>query len=373
MRFLKTVVDLILFNPPKYISPKQVLTGASELGTYDKLSSALHSKEETPIFLLGEFGSGKTTHIRELIKNEKDFNFYELSFFSIRTLEEAYMKLVPTQDKFLTLVIGIVLTFITYQKFSSPPWTYIFPLLGIYFLSSKTRFVYIVSQIARGLGSRRIIIIDDLDRSSMAENEIWAFLAHLVQYKTKYIICLGFNTIEDRINKIAQIGKLNGRFIELPLNQRVTHGIIKGLYPEFPFVVHRTFESLNPRELIAIGEQVAVHSVSNSTIERKLIWIKLVFEKLKEKATAGDPNNSVTPTMNHNPFDLSISNVGLLDARYSTSLTTYRHSIDRDTFKNWPANMSCPNPEFKSVQGGMTILLRTPIHQWKDLNIVFKD
>lgn len=255
-------------------------------------------KNENLIFIIGPWGSGKT-YLIEKYSNEiqpSGIHFVKKSFFGITSLSEAYMHLLgffkATFFLFMLYVFFYVLGF--YQsKFFAP----IFVIISLLLLTNKFKISYslykIVSSIvdliiASGFHlaivarkvldikdlnnyKHKVYILDDLDHSSLKDQDRWALLANLWNYNTTYIVLLGYSESErisgkNKFEIIQLCEKLEGKVVFLPIawerNEEIVNHYLSQIFENsnivIPFLNPNWLNTFTPRELINISDNFKI-------------------------------------------------------------------------------------------------------------------
>lgn len=264
------------------------------------------SIEENPkriIFLLGPFGSGKTTQVQSFLKTHPAIRYKYFSAVKINSLDFAYLNLTNYGSR-LAIILLCMLSAI--YCFSCIPLLAALPILVIFasiFTKSFGNLLYIVHEVIDSLFQKRpkLVVIEDLERSSLSKADQWALLANLWQYKRSYIVTLGYAPEEKqaRLQLIEYAIKLGGTIIEIPLSEEANFSMMKQVDPDFPFSFAKKDFTENRgwlsfftfREILVIREQVIlklqldVHSTDEKlrTIDRQMKYIQFCLELLLEK------------------------------------------------------------------------------------------
>lgn len=255
-------------------------------------------KNENLIFIIGPWGSGKT-YLIEKYSHEiqaDGIHFVKKSFFGITSLSEAYMHLLGFFKTvlFLFFVYAIIYELGLYTShFFSP----LFIILSLMLLTNKFKLTYslyklvsssvdilITSGFQFAVLTRKVLdmkdfynykhkvyILDDLDHSSLKEDDRWALLANLWNYNTTYIVLLGYSENErikgkNKFEIIELCEKLEGKIIFLPIawerNEEIMNHYLSQIFEnnklQSPFHFPIWINSFTPRELINIADNFKI-------------------------------------------------------------------------------------------------------------------
>lgn len=281
--------NMLLNQPPCFISARASIQNDC-FQFCKKLNTLLSEKRNHLIFVIGEWGSGKTTHIRHFETTHcNDYNFAEKSFFSIHTLHEGFLNLLNIYSKFFS-VIGIIL-FVTLFYFKIGLLISI-PVVAIFvahiFITNIWKFYYIVvsafeSFILKLKNKSQVCVIEDLDRSSMQHNDQWALLSSLRHVNFKYIISYGFSSEDEKIDIIQIAQKLEAKTIELPLDHKVNFKIVQEREIDFPFSESRWMEIFTPRELLHIIDDVRRISKGHKILYMQAYFVYFFYKEMLKK------------------------------------------------------------------------------------------
>ncbi|HEY4254972.1 MAG TPA: hypothetical protein VGM34_01330 [Chlamydiales bacterium] len=264
-----------------------------------QIGQAIESCSERLIFLLGPFGSGKTTQLQYFFKTHPQFRPKVRSFIKINTLDNAFLHLTNYFSRFsffsLVLVAAAAIGFTSFI-----PQLGVLPVLllisALFFMKSVGNLVYLFHETVSSFfqSKKEIVVIEDLERSSLSLEEQGAFLANLWRYQRIYLIPLGYPPNEKKqILKLVELSlKLDGILIELLVREPTLYEFIKKLDSDFPFVhlekdiaENKGWLSLFTfRELQLLHSQVKLRLGSLYVKEQKqLKYIDTAFALLAEK------------------------------------------------------------------------------------------
>lgn len=253
------------------------------------------------IFLVGPWGSGKSTLINQIINDQKDdFNFTKRSFFGTASETAAKLILFTFWERiFITMLAGAVLI-ICFNKLS--PYLdsktsvslviQIFATIGLLVLADAFRVLYLIAHLIAASFrlanhlldptvsiSKKVLVIDDLDRSSLTRFQQFGFLSHLLFLNRTIVVPVGFNDEDDK-NEILQFTKkLSPDVIEMPSKDAVTFQIIKSRYQDFPFSTPGIWmKNLSARHLLSICYEYHSKSENSPLRFKRLIMIRIKDE-----------------------------------------------------------------------------------------------
>jgi len=268
---------------------------------FDKVKKSCLSNNVKLTFLIGRHGVGKTANLSSLFKNElegKDYrvrikevdaskhdSVYALLFemFSVRFKIFIFvfsMLVIYLLTRFSVSIIGNSLkdTFVIF--------TFLFSFLV--FLNGNRKFyiflkyLNIIRSIYYKIHDRlckckRIIWIDDIERSTLNYTETWYLFENLVCFNDNFLISIGYNRDEDKSDIYSQLLKLkdnlkfrnygtNARIFFLPITSKVNYSVLfkyinKNLNRSYPFSVDENdcmdwIQIFSPREIEKICIEV---------------------------------------------------------------------------------------------------------------------
>lgn len=243
------------------------------------------------IFILGPFGCGKTTQVNYFFSKNKNFHKKSRSFVRINTLDFAFLHTTNYASRFLFIISITALACYLFQTFPFLSPLPILLILAGFFTKTFGNLIYILHEAFDNFFTRktRIVVFEDLERSSLNYSDQLAFLANLWQNKRIYLVTLGYDP-EDRQKplKLAEFAlKLGGVTIEVPLNEHGNYKMIKRLDPFFPFQYHPEeregwLSMFTFRELGMLRDQAVFRSNAYKT-KREYSYVAVGFQFLLEK------------------------------------------------------------------------------------------
>lgn len=320
MRFLKNVLREIkkqLTATPKFAGGPlpPIFPEILELrdGINQQIEKAMEQKKGSMIFLIAPFGGGKSTQLHYFREKHPQFNYVYKSLMKLSNLDMTFLHMTSFTGR-LSFVLLTMFFCIFLIRFIPPSGTFPF-LLTITYLFTKNApsLLYTFHETMDNLLTRkkRIILLEDLERSSLSKNDQWALLANLWNYKRTYLVPLGYppNKMQERLKMLEYAMKIEGVVIEIPANGRINEKFMKRIDSHFPFQVNEQIEEggaewlslFTLREMQLIHEQVLLRSAKHSlfsscaTFDRQMVYIEICLELLSEKIGCGKEEISFNP------------------------------------------------------------------------------
>lgn len=214
-----------------------------------ELGSILHSiqlsilkslKNHTGLFFLfGEYGSGKTTNIRqafslnsptEVVSQVPRYKYINLA--DVSSINQAIFKLLSPGEKFVVIGLGgIVIGFYTFLLgFDSTcvePYSIvvgsIFIFLTFVFLEDRYAIIF---KIFNSICPKNFIL-DDIERSTLSKEESFVFFKKISSVKDiSLVIVLGYGSDVDKLFWLEASSKENSKTEILPILDVVVTGIL---------------------------------------------------------------------------------------------------------------------------------------------------
>lgn len=356
-----------LRNEPLYDSYSTDHVDIQNLQSFSILSNAIKKAEQSPLFLIGPWGSGKTVMLRELKNRNKSTHvFIEYNYFGIRTVDEALSHLIGIGWRMVLFIFMFAIVSGLYwltQHYLilggdlEKPFLETLELKGlagvtIIFLFSfvirpRSRLLFLGSLIfqisyyhVRSLLKKRrtIVIIEDLDRSSLSLADKFSFLSQLPPLPVRYVIAYGHNSDTEYITLIEYINKLNGISVELKQDQKVAFEILKKYISYLPFSQASNWMSeLSIRELLGFYYAVERKTFGKSEFEKKLELVLSYFDTIRTKKikyTSGRDSSDINITFNGGKFKSENSSISFT-RHEGEILNSYFSSIDIEYFRNY--------------------------------------
>ncbi len=344
--------------------------------------NAVEKSNESVIFLIGPWGSGKTSAINEFKKQQKNkFIFIERNYFGIRDVDDGIAHLIGIGWRFLLFImilsilivlhkitqsylvlgsdvessfldaielkgaVGVTLLFLF--SFVIQPKS---RLLFLFSLAFQNTFYYLRSLLTK---KKTIIVIEDLDRSSLSLEDRFSFLSQLPPLSAQYLISFGHNNESEYLTLLEYINKLNGIIIEVQQDQEIAFSILQKNINYLPFIESaKWMTEISIRELLAVYYNLEREYSGRSDFEKKVELILKYFDfirKTKIKYNSGRDSSDVQISFNGGKFknDSSVSFTRyegeILNSFYkSIDITYFRDSFeksvpqkDKDSASNW--------------------------------------
>lgn len=237
------------------------------------------------IFIVGEWGAGKTVQIEQFIKKEEGKRkISKVTFFGGQTIDQALMSTVNFWWRLGFALFISSFCAILYRYYENH-WESTFVetffavfafLVGCFVILNRGRVAYLLSQVLNSY-SKKILVFEDLDRSSIPITEIWGMLSNLWFYNRQYIVTYVYSTDEEKVAVFEAIEKLNAAKIELQLEGKAIASIVSKLYPIFPFDGGDWLALFPPRKAIKIIENIMISIPETASDNRKQAEIFKAF------------------------------------------------------------------------------------------------
>ena len=338
---LNNFKSLIKKDPPLLKKAKEKLEAENGIDNHKNLNyesikhqidTFIHNNEKL-VFLLGPWGSGKT-YLMEKYSHEiqeDSLYFIKKSFFSISSLNEAYIHLIGYFKTLIFLVV-IYIIFYRFEIFKSTFLSPLFIVFSLMLITNKMNITYSLYKLTSALVDilitsgfhlailtrkvldmrdlknykHKVYILDDLDRSSLKQQDRWALLANLWFYNTTYIVLLGYSNDEliqdkSKFEIIELCEKLEGKIIFLPTpwerNEEIMNQYLSQNFENYkfisPFQKPSWLTCFTPRELINIVdhfklkfEEFQLRKRGYEFVDSKFfdcLLIRFIIEKYIEK------------------------------------------------------------------------------------------
>lgn len=313
MNYIKRLYNFIANIPPGHLKQDRQSLGKENFLLHEDLSRVLSKDDEKPIVILGPWGAGKSTQVRAYgEKFNKNYKFEFISFFSIQDLDQAYMHLIPYYRRII-FYLAVVLLFFLFSKEISD-WKNKFEVLILVFgsvsyliLTNKFKIFYFLMCaldflfelptsyfpcVSRRSSRIKVIVIEDLDRSSMSDGDKWGLLSNLWHYKKKYIIELGYSDSTSGIQYREIALKLESNIIDIRPNMNINRELIASRKINFPLKEIEWLQCLNPRKLINLLDDIEVKlkkkNTKNYYVQLFLIINCMIYHFLEEISALND-------------------------------------------------------------------------------------
>jgi len=291
------VYEISLAAKPKKLNPD------FEADLIRNLSKAKQDSQiEMPlIFVSGEWGAGKTYQLFCYKNKFPEQNIEYFSFWGVHSVQEALLLTIPLFQRFFAS--ASLLLFLVFL-YACPPcrdliskapgfnWSLLSVIAAIIvviiLIPTKWKVIYaILAYLSHPLGSAqspRIVILDDLERSGLSEEEQWRVLLSLWKYQVQYIIPIGHGSETQAIAWKNAIAKLHGLTVFLPTPVEAKIELLKYKWPVAPFKDYSGWlEAFTPREILSIYERWFYLTEDKPKFAYLIIFIKIAFDTLLDK------------------------------------------------------------------------------------------
>lgn len=251
---------------------------------------------ETPIiFIFGEWGAGKTHQLLAFRNKTKEDIEYR-SFWGINSVLEGVLHTIPFIQRLYVLLIiafgGCAFYVTSPEAFSTlETWKW---LLGgasaivstIVLIPSRWKTIYVfLAALAVPLGRKRIVILDDLERSSLTSSELWKLLLNLWKLNVQYIVPIGNDSSGKELEWRNLVAKLNGQIINLHASKDAKVEWVMSNWPAAPFLNHGEWtQQFTLRDLTVMAEEYYDLTHDREGFICNLIALSIVLAKSFEKA-----------------------------------------------------------------------------------------
>ncbi len=262
----------------------------------EQIEKALKDSKNRLVFLVGPFGSGKSTQIQYFLHKHPNLRYLHKSLVKVNTLDFAFLHLTNYKSRLFLMMIFSTLALLLMNFIPNSAALPFLVIIGFFFVKNSGNLVYILHEALDNLfsGKDRLVILEDFERSPLGKLDQWALLANLWQFKRSYLIALGYSTDDKKakLQMIENAQKLGGIIIEIAPHKGLNHLLIKQLDPLFPFSIDEKEENkkgawmslFTLREMLMIKEQASLRNLATSLPENKQKqYIHVCLEFLLEK------------------------------------------------------------------------------------------
>jgi hypothetical protein len=274
------------------------------------------------IFLIGEWGVGKSRHANSFVESHREIlSIRVVKFLGTQSLQEAFFNLTSWSWRvgfiFFSGAVTLVPASIYFwfrglvKNRLGDQWrasmdvsvSVILALLAIFLFSNRARIIYLtISLVQSSLGltpsRRRLLVLEDLDRSSMQKADQWALLSNLWRYRHKYLIVYGYANIAQKLELEDYAAKLDGRVIELAANKSINMQLAdrwcRSRDFQFPFIEdwrvgnvadygRHWIASFTPRRILELLEQSYVRDETADAFWIQTSIVRCFWSELRKK------------------------------------------------------------------------------------------
>lgn len=331
------------------------------------LELLLRNKFQT-VFLLGEFGVGKSHLIEKLTKTNKEIVIKNLSNSS--SYEDAFNIIIPKWKKSIILLIlivfaigiinplfGYINTYLLKIKFlstystldSSSAMSLLLFICGYFFITNKWLWLYSISNFFSVLDRNKVYILEDMERSDLSNGTIWEIIKTLKAHR-RLIVVLGYRTQEERIEYIEKILKLDGKYVSLQPSNKTIFDIAKKLDSNFPFIFDTQQDQTNswlglltPRKIISVVENVNSIVPPEKESLRAVYYLHYILRSLLDSVNFNDAEIIYMNITSESRLRLNYRREGL-PAEYVNAINTMLQSA-----YDYKLGASIVNESFREV------------------------
>lgn len=273
----KEALRLLFFDPSDRDFPpaRERLPNSWEL-VISQLKTLVELADQRPVFLIGPFGSGKSTLISSMIKSrqspfDKGRRIHRVSMHAAANTDQGLLSLMHPAQKRVVFLIAFACIALGWTLAGLIPFL-LFPgsatislaLLGILFSTvlifaggNRIRLIYLLycyfPQIRFGADSD-ILVIEDFDRSPMSDAEMLTNLVSRPISSAPCLVVLGYSNPDQRSKLIEIALKLNGRIVSMVTDEVALAKIGKSVDEAFSFRGDRWISEFSAREIVAVCE-----------------------------------------------------------------------------------------------------------------------
>lgn len=303
--------------------------------TRNRILEFLNSNNKL-LILIGPLGAGKTKNLKQLIseQNQNKVKASYIEFKAAKTIDEALLKTISTGRRLwltsIWLVFGlgifpiwlsalirqlpdsITLIFKEFW-FLKPDQTYLIAISFLSFALLTNRFSLLFKWTQKNtlpFIKPKVIILDDLDRTSLSTNEIFHLINNYREAVTsKLIVSIGYADSKDKFAILDISYKLGSKVEELPISREINMYIARSIEPLFPFHENSSSEWIRlftPREIFELVESSKKeYNASDSDNKKKIICFSVFLNALFRKLRFDENDLSNTSLSDsQNQFDI---------------------------------------------------------------------
>jgi hypothetical protein len=175
--------------------------------------------------------------------------------------------------------------------------------IGYIFATNKFKITYLLCMLIHIHEKPDVYILDDLDRSSLKEEDRWALLANLWENNTHYIVPLGYNNNETKLKYYELANKIEAEVIFIENNWKINENILTQYLASIPF--EKEGEAAKIEKLPFIYPQwMKLYSAQKLISVLDAVKNKILFQKINSQ----DINLANKPKI----ANLTFNNINLL-------------------------------------------------------------
>lgn len=265
---------------------------------HETLKKYLANKENKKIFILGPWGSGKTAKLNQFRELHKEsFNFVYRNYFGVDSLNQLYIATISRPFRFI-LVVLIGCLFFYFKKTDTPPYLVATAVISFFVINPNKLAYYLENLLSNFFCCKEnnVIIIEDLDRSSVQFQDQMGFLSQLWLPQRQYIITYGYNNDEEKFKLIEMANKLEAKTIVIHNNGDAIAQIAKSYAPWFPFNGGEWLELFSIRDVLKMIDRISMKSDENEEIKALRLFREMysrLIEILSKVVEKNDENNNL--------------------------------------------------------------------------------
>ncbi len=297
----------------------------------EQLVASIHDQKKL-IIVIGQLGSGKTTNVLKALDDSDQSSVSCITFSAAHSIEEALLKSISPLFRMVLaitlfciffiampvllrfIIPASVLSFIVKHALFKPGELYL-ALGGFLTVAVLLNKLNLLFKCAWFLHARKIVVLDDLERSSLSLPEIFHVVRQFEKTRVKHVIAnIGFSSSDQKFEILEFAYKVGASIEELPISEKVNICLAKKLDDNFPFREDPPplfLSMFSPRELFEIIERGKKRSVPFKDIKASKgvflhMMLHALFEKLEYRAeelnnlSLSDPNSGRIRFAEHN-------------------------------------------------------------------------
>lgn len=322
-----------------------------------KLLKTCISEDEKIIFLVGPWGSGKSSLVRQLENNQNFKKFIYINLFGSMDINQANMQVVGLRWRLLTFFIASAAAVFLYKIFHENTFfridfenssflnsflLFVVSIFGILVAIPKSRlrfltvlFLKIVCRQYIPFLKPRLNIIEDLDRSSMSVSERFSFLSQLPPYIGQYLVLYGYSTEPDLVSTFEYAHKLNSIVIDLEQSADITYKLMSASFANLPFTSPAEWMSGIPiRTHLTILLKIKREFASSLVFEKKYNVLRLYLSEIAKKIIPDDRDQTDLYLDFNTRFSVRHSQSLSLTPGENHLINSFGQSIDSSYFHN---------------------------------------
>jgi energy-coupling factor transporter ATP-binding protein EcfA2 len=341
--FIKT----LMLSADKSDYPKSLSQMPAEWTKVAKDINSLCLFKGELIFVIGAWGSGKSTFLSTLIKDssshKKIKNSQRISLSSATNLNEVFTHFIPLWVKVVYLLIALMVSVISIRYWTWPELAELFlkeyrtpaffvTIFLMLFVTNKFRIFYLVSSLVERLTGNKVKIIEDFDRGGLKTHDIYNSLFFRAKKNNSYIVALGYSSQVEKTEYVELAAKLEARIFLFNLSMDSLYSVLCDLYPNPPVQKGSWIKVFSARKLISIISKIQNNSESLSDEQKYFRFIGTFFNEIVQELSISDLSK----------FDFNSNGRSIVNSRLSLQETeiidSYLQSIEDSRFRLYTKN-----------------------------------